>query len=151
MPAHAVYSNHSQRRAGPLVASVAFARLCWASRCARGLCPCVLHQGGCPRGVCPCVLGLPLRAWPLPLCAASGRLPAWRLPLCAGSGRLRPGSPASCFSELPGFPRSARLVMSYVTETSWMEGDELRRALCTRLPGSGAGALETLHLAPGQR
>lgn len=57
MPAHAVYSNHSQRRAGPLVASVAFARLCWASRCARGLCPCVLRQGGCLRGVCPCALG----------------------------------------------------------------------------------------------
>ena len=110
MPAHAMCPDHSQGRAGPPVARVAFARLCWASRCPRGVCPCVLGQGGCA-----------------------------------------PGSSASFSSELPAFPRSARLVMSYVTETSWMEGDELRRALCTRSPGSGAGALEALHSAPGQR
>ena len=60
MPAHAMCPDHSQGRAGPPVACVAFARLCWASRC--------------PRGVCPCVLGPPLGARPLPLCAASGRL-----------------------------------------------------------------------------
>lgn len=62
-----------------------------------------------------------------------------------------PGSSASFFSELCGFPRTARFVMSYVSETSWMEADELRLAVCTRLPGSGAGALEALPLTPWQR